>query len=114
MVAVVHSPPKMHEMLERLAPLHIQRGVRTTDMPSMGKVLFSVLHKSLGSEFTEAIQEAWGWVWAWLTKSMILTLESAGGNNSLISQSWDICMDNFTEEVRVVLYAYYAYYAYYA
>ncbi len=98
MVSVVHSPPSMHEKLESLAPMHIQKGVRATDMPAMGKVLFTVLHRALDTEFTDEIKDAWSWVWAWLSKSMTITLESAGGNVSLVSQSWDICMDNFTEE----------------
>mmetsp|Transcript_29780 Transcript_29780/g.71770 ORF Transcript_29780/g.71770 Transcript_29780/m.71770 type:complete len:1445 (+) Transcript_29780:115-4449(+) len=98
MVAVIDSPPGMHSKLESLAPMHIDRGVKATDMPLMGKVLFSVLTKALGAEFNESVQEAWGWVWAWLTKSMTLTLETAGGHNSLVLKSWDICMDNYTEE----------------
>ena len=98
MVAVCHSPAKMHEKLESLAPMHIQRGVRATDMPSMGRVVFAVLGKALGPEFTNEMQEAGGWVWAWLTKSMTLTLESAVSQGSLVSMSWDICMDNYTEE----------------
>uniref|UniRef100_A0A7S1DKS7 Globin domain-containing protein n=2 Tax=Hemiselmis andersenii TaxID=464988 RepID=A0A7S1DKS7_HEMAN len=98
MVSVIDSPPGMHSKLESLAPMHIDRGVKATDMPIMGKVLFSVLAKAMGSEFTEPVQEAWGWVWAWLTKSMTLTLETAGGHNSLVLKSWDICMDNYTEE----------------
>jgi hemoglobin-like flavoprotein len=97
-VAVCHTPAKMHEKLESLAPMHIQRGVRAADMPSMGRVVFAVLHKALGDEFTVDMQEAWGWVWAWLTKSMTLTLENACGQGSLVSMSWDICMDNYTEE----------------
>jgi hemoglobin-like flavoprotein len=98
MVAVCESPTKMHEKLETLAPMHIQKGVRATDMPSMGRVVFAVLHKALGAEFTTEMQDAWGWVWAWLTKSMTLTLDSAACQGSLVSMSWDICMDNYTEE----------------
>ena len=98
-VSVCHDPAKIHEKLESLAPMHIQRNVRATDMPSMGKVVFAVLHIALGDEFTEDVQEAWGWLWAWLTQSMTITLESAGsGRGSIVSQSWDICMDNYGEE----------------
>ena len=98
-VAAASEPVKIHEKLESLAPLHNRVNAKATDMPSMGKVIFSVLTNALGDAFTDEVQEAWGWLWAWMTKSMTISLESADhARGSIVSQSWDICMDNYGEE----------------
>jgi len=98
MVAVVESPPRLHEKLEDLGPMHIRKGVQASYMPQMGAVLFSVLQQSLGEEFDARAKDAWGWVWAWLTKSMALTLAGAGQHSSLVIMSWDMALDNLEEE----------------
>eukprot|EP00288_Rhodomonas_lens_P020008 CAMPEP_0177690586 /NCGR_PEP_ID=MMETSP0484_2-20121128/847_1 /TAXON_ID=354590 /ORGANISM="Rhodomonas lens, Strain RHODO" /LENGTH=494 /DNA_ID=CAMNT_0019201143 /DNA_START=148 /DNA_END=1629 /DNA_ORIENTATION=+ len=98
MVAVVDCPPKLHEKLEDLSPMHIRKGVQAAYMPQMGAVLFAVLQQGLAAEFTPQCKDAWGWVWTWLSKSMALTLAGAGQHSSLVIMSWDMALDNTNEE----------------
>jgi len=36
MVAVIDSPPRLHEKLEDLGPMHIRKGVKADYMPRVG------------------------------------------------------------------------------
>jgi hypothetical protein len=55
-VALCHKPPLLHEKLAELSPMHIQHGVEAKHMSSMGKVLFSVLEKSLRDKLTTEVR----------------------------------------------------------
>ncbi len=55
-VALCHKPPLLHEKLAELSPMHIQHGVEAKHMSSMGKVLFSVLEKSLRDKLTSEVR----------------------------------------------------------
>jgi len=43
-----------------------------------------VLSAGLGPKWTAPVQEAWLWLWGWLTESMAVMLQSASTNASLI------------------------------
>ena len=98
MVALCPTPNKLHDRLAGLSAMHIANGVESSMMGPMGNVLFKVIGEGIGNDFDKKARDAWHWLWDWLTKSMALTLNAAEEPASLVQTSWDVAMENFTEE----------------
>jgi len=97
-VGLCGTPAKLHDKVASLSTMHISKGVEASMMPAMGSVVTSMLKECLGKEWTPEVSKAWKYVWDWLTKSMALALEAADECTSLVQSSWDMAMDNFSEE----------------
>lgn len=43
------------------------------------------------------VKAAWEWLWAWLSQILAQSLEDARNEATIITQSWDIAVDNYEE-----------------
>lgn len=93
-VAAVDNPANMHELLKSLAPMHIQKGVKVEYLPTFGSALITTLKHIMGSRFTVEMTSAWEWLWSWISQSFIMSIEEASTEQTIVSQSWDMAMDN--------------------
>lgn len=93
-VSSTDNPAALHEQLKSLAPMHIKKGVKAEYLPRFGEALLKTLVDCIGPAFTTEMRAAWEWLWAWLTQSFIMSLEEASTEATILSQSWDMAMDN--------------------
>mmetsp|Transcript_2693 Transcript_2693/g.4326 ORF Transcript_2693/g.4326 Transcript_2693/m.4326 type:complete len:442 (+) Transcript_2693:215-1540(+) len=97
-VKSVEEPKQIYKKLRGLGPMHLQKGVTKDHLPIMGKVLFRLLEECLKDAFDAKMKAAWDWLWSWLGSVVNQTLEEAGNNSTLVSQSWDIACDYFPDD----------------
>ena len=116
------NPAEMHSLLKALAPMHIKKGVKVEYLPKFGDALLKTLKvrvvegaweglvlkrpRSLTGDacvrvqgvmqtrFTIEMTSAWEWLWSWISQSFIMSIEDCSTEQTLISQSWDMAMDN--------------------
>jgi len=97
-VTSVDNPYSMYQKLQGLAPMHIEKGVGKEHLPIMGETLFSVLEDVLQDKFTVQVRTAWEWLWAWLGATFTQSIEECGNEQTVISTSWNLAMDNYPDE----------------
>jgi len=93
-VASTDNPASMHEQLKALAPMHIKKGVKAEFLPGFGLALVDTLDETMKGQFTTEMRAAWEWLWTWISQSFIMSLEEASNEATILSQSWDMAMDN--------------------
>eukprot|EP00282_Hemiselmis_andersenii_P023993 CAMPEP_0172001742 /NCGR_PEP_ID=MMETSP1041-20130122/3034_1 /TAXON_ID=464988 /ORGANISM="Hemiselmis andersenii, Strain CCMP439" /LENGTH=1380 /DNA_ID=CAMNT_0012655407 /DNA_START=13 /DNA_END=4155 /DNA_ORIENTATION=+ len=93
-VASTDNPASMHEQLKALAPMHIKKGVKPEYLPGFGEALVDTLDETMKGKFTTEMRAAWEWLWTWISQSFIMSLEEASNEATILSQSWDMAMDN--------------------
>lgn len=67
----LHSPGAMDKRYAYLGAGHRALGVKATDFEPMGRALIDTLRKTLGSEFTPEIQDAWEMAYAEFSQEII-------------------------------------------
>ena len=65
------------EILAELGKKHVRLGVKEDFFPIMGVALISALKETLGADWNEDIQAAWGDVYERLSSSMIAAMKRA-------------------------------------
>jgi len=99
MVTALDDPPAVHRKMEGLGAVHHRHGVRALEhMPVFQGVVVRLLRGALLEEFTGEVAEAWGWLWGWLTESMLVVENASHAKASLIQRSWDAVNDALTVE----------------
>lgn len=90
MVAALDDPPAVHRRMEGLGAVHHRHGVRAREhMPVFQGVVERLLRGALLEDYTGEVAEAWGWLWGWLTESMLVVEAASHARASLIRRSWD-------------------------
>ena len=97
-VAAVEDPLAIQAKLKSLAPMHLKKGVKPEYTDRMGSALFQTLKEVLGNDFNAEVRAAWEWLWAWLSQVMAQSLEDAMNEATVLTYSWDLALDNNTEE----------------
>ena len=104
MVSSVEDPHQLHRKLVDLAPMHVKKGVKAIHMPSMFRVLESVLTKVLKEEYAQKYQDAWMWVWDFLTLSMTESLSEASASGQVRHTCVLHCVLPFSHKWRGALF----------
>jgi len=97
-VAAVEDPVAINKRLKALAPMHLKVGVKPEHTDRMGSALYVTLDQVLGDAYTAEVKAAWEWLWAWLSMVMAQSLEDATNEATVLTYSWDIALDNLSEE----------------
>ena len=98
MVGALYSPDALHQKLKILAPMHKKVGVTADMMPVMAESFLAVIQEVLGDEVSPDIMTSWTFLWDWMRKSMVIVLEDASHDATVLTQSWDLANDNVSEE----------------
>lgn len=88
----------MSNLLMRLAPLHVAKGMKNSHIDAMKGPVIAVHKQILGKEFDGVLQAAWDWLWAWLAKLMKQSLDNERYEVTTLSMSMDLAMENFPDE----------------
>jgi len=91
----VDDPPSLPNKCRELVAVHIEREVNNADILTFGKVLMQMLEHFLGKGFDMTVRTAWTWLWTWLSGVMCMVMDEALEESTLISQSFDIVMENY-------------------
>uniref|UniRef100_A0A6U4YXK8 Globin domain-containing protein n=1 Tax=Hemiselmis andersenii TaxID=464988 RepID=A0A6U4YXK8_HEMAN len=97
-VAAVEDPVAINKKLKSLAPMHLRKGVKPEHTERMKVALYTTLQQVLGDDYTAEVKAAWEWLWSWLSQEMQQSLEDATNEATVLTYSWDLALDNNTEE----------------
>ncbi|EKX39126.1 hypothetical protein GUITHDRAFT_143733 [Guillardia theta CCMP2712] len=101
----INNPQTIFEKVNELAPMHHRKGVKAAHMPIMKGIIVSLLKHVLGDEFTNEDEEAWNWIWQYLTQILDQSLQDVGSNLGLVRECWDsICEQYTTNELGEMVY----------
>ena len=105
LVENVEDPTALYEQLKALAPMHVQKGVSQSHLPHMQESILKVLSSQLGSDYTLEVKTAWEWLWSWVSETLLQTMDEVTNDQTVISRSWDMALDNYDElEIANLLY----------
>ena len=97
-VSAVEDVTMMKNKLKALAPMHLRVGVKTEHAGIMGKALMRTFETVLKERWTSEVSAAWEWLWSWLTQLFQQSLEDAINEATVLTYSWDLALDNNTED----------------
>jgi len=92
----INNPQTIFEKVNELAPMHHRKGVKSAHMPIMKGIIVSLLKHVLGDEFTKEDEEAWDWIWQYLSQILEQSLQDVGSNLGLVRECWDSICESYT------------------